>query len=146
MDRLAPFKHGDEVLDLPLSTGWGLHVVGAEREGEAVLLGQPLQHGARRRAGVDRRLEVGREVYCYSTREELRATVKRAFFDETWRQSAIAMGRKRVVCEHRYQNRLSEILDDVRISLLNSERAAAGEEAALSTEVAPIESRVKGVV
>src|SRR5258705_11462986 len=61
VDRLTALEHGDEGLDLLLPSGFRLHVVGAKREREAVLLGELRQHCLGLGLGVDRGLKIGGE-------------------------------------------------------------------------------------
>ena len=55
MDGLAPGQHVDQGGDLLLATGLGLHALGAEDQGEAVLARQGLEQGLRLGDGVDGR-------------------------------------------------------------------------------------------
>ena|SRR6266700_2011732 len=58
VDRLSALEHFDEGLDLLLPPGFGLHVVHAEGQREAVLLAEVLQHCLCLGLSVDGGLEI----------------------------------------------------------------------------------------
>ncbi|MFH0899281.1 MAG: glycosyltransferase, partial [Pseudomonadota bacterium] len=59
------------------------------------------------------RLEIGKEIMVFSSKDELLDLVRRAFADEPWRRGVIAAGAQRVRENESYARRVRDIVSDL---------------------------------